>query len=143
MTLATLSGYGDFSPFVVLTLFIPFLISLSFVFREYVVCGKQESCTSFQPSEPTIPTSHPDCNPRDTIFLVSSQLYTCTLYSTTPQLHTLSLSHCRLVSLLCYCLEVMSVLEWHIGFLLALGGWMKQTVFDERISSQPSYMKGN
>jgi len=32
MTLATLSGYGEPSPFVVLTLFIPFLISLSFAF---------------------------------------------------------------------------------------------------------------
>jgi hypothetical protein len=54
MTLATLSGYGEISPFVVLTLFIPFLISLSFAFEEYAVCGKQESCTCFQPTIPHI-----------------------------------------------------------------------------------------
>jgi hypothetical protein len=74
----------------------------------------------FSRNNTTIPSSHPDCSFRDTIFLVSSQLYTCTLHSTTPPTTYLIASTLSIgISPL---LLPWSVLEWPFGFLLALGG---------------------
>ena len=96
--------------------------------------GSKSSALVFNPQ---YPTSHPDCNLRDTIFLASSQLYTCTLHSTTTSPHLIPyrlyiadwyLFLCLQTSRSCRCLK------WHIGFLLCIflgvDGRRNQTVFD-------------
>jgi hypothetical protein len=139
-----LSGCGRLSPTTCsLDTYHPFLISFTLSFRKHVICGKQEPSTFFQSPELTIPSSHPDCSFRDTIFLVSSPLYTCTLhYTTSGQHHTLSPLLCRLVSLLCYYLG--SCPRCLNGTLDSCLHWADETnCTDERISSKLTYTKRN